>query len=69
MIAIQIPKITAEIMLPKLWSAPNNNEVINTANTVGTNNFNLFKKIPLNNNSSKIGEIIIVEIKLPIIGT
>ena len=59
---MQIPNTKAEIILPQLWSAPNNIEVIIIANDVGTINLSLFKKTPLNNSSSHIGEMTTVDI-------
>ena len=41
-------------------------EVMAIANDVGTINLSLFKKTPLNNSSSDIGEMIIVDITAPI---
>ena len=67
-IAIQIPNTTAEIIPPKLWRDPNNNEEIAMANVVGTKSFNLDSNTPLKINSSQIGEIITVEINVPIRG-
>ena len=64
--AMQIAKINAEMMLPKGCMDANNNEVINTENKVGKIIFNLFNKTPLKINSSEIGEITTVAIKLPI---
>ena len=43
----------------------NSNEVINIANNVGTIAFSLFNKTPLKINSSEIGEINTVAMKLP----
>ena len=63
---MHIPKINAENIDPKLWRAANSKEDINTAKTAGTINCNLFKKTPLKINSSEIGEINIVAIKLPV---
>ena len=63
---MQIAKINAEMMLPKGCMDANSNEVINTENNVGKIIFNLFNKTPLKINSSEIGEITTVAIKLPI---
>ena len=63
---MHIPKINAENIDPKLWRAANSKEDINTAKTAGTINCSLFKKTPLKINSSEIGEINIVAIKLPV---
>lgn len=65
---MQIPNTIAEIILPKLWSAPNNNDDAKTEKITGVINFNLFKNTPLNINSSEIGEITTVEINAPAIG-
>lgn len=59
-----MPKTNAENMLPKVWSDANNKDDTSTANRGGMINCNLFKKTPLNSNSSTIGETIMVAIKL-----
>ena len=65
---MQIPNTNAEIMLPKLWSAPNNNDDAKSEKITGVINLNLFMKTPLKINSSHIGEIITVEINAPTSG-
>lgn len=60
-IHMQQAKTMADIMLPKLWNAPNRKEDIIIANDNGTINLNLFKKSPLNSNSSEIGAMINLE--------
>ena len=62
---MQIPNTNAEIMLPKLWSAPNNNEEANSEQITGVINLNLFNKTPLKINSSTMGEMTTVEINVP----
>lgn len=63
---MQTPNTNAEIILPYPWSAPNRIDDIMIANDVGTIILSLFKNTPLNNSSSQIGEMKIVEI-IPII--
>ena len=60
-IHMQQAKTMADIMLPKLWNAPNKKEDIIIANDNGTINLNLFKNSPLNSNSSDIGAMINLE--------
>ena len=64
--AMHNAKIKADITLPKGCKEANSNEEINIANSVGTINFNLLSKTPLNINSSEIGETKMVAIKPPI---
>ena len=60
----QIAKINAEKIDPKLWSDAKNTEETNTENIKGINNFNLFRKTPLNINSSEIGATTTIVSKL-----
>ena len=62
---MQTLNTAAEIIPPNPWSDPNNIEEIAIANDNGTSNLSLFKSTPLNKSSSYIGEIIIVENKVP----
>lgn len=62
---MQIPNTNAEIMLPKLWRAPNNSDEAKSEKITGVINLNLFNKTPLKINSSTIGEITTVEINTP----
>lgn len=62
---MQIPNTNAEIMPPKLWSAPNNNDEAKSEKMTGVINLNLFNKTPLKINSSTIGEMTTVEINVP----
>ena len=56
-IVIQIAKINADIILPKLCRAANKTDEINIEKVMGRINFNLFNKTPLKINSSETGEI------------
>ena len=53
----QVPNKIAPKIPPKLWQIPNNNEEIKMAKVKFFNSkLNLLKKIPLNNDSSIIGD-------------
>lgn len=62
---MQTAKMNAAIIPPKLCRDANNIDEINIEKDIGTINFNLFNKTPLNINSSAIGERITIVIKLP----
>ena len=64
-IAMQTAKINADMMLPKGCIDANNKEVTSTEINVGRINLILFNKTPLKINSSEIGEMNTVAIKLP----
>ena len=65
-IAMQIEKMNAAVIFPKVWNAANSSDVINIEKSGGTIMFSLFIKMPLKNNSSKTGDIKTVATKLEI---